>query len=107
METDYSRAAFKWHTYPLFCILALILISVIIWITTSIPALSKVTDYIFLVYLLILRFLPAAFAFCAIPAFLFSFKALRNQEPNYKVPGNLMISCIYLSAGLYFTYRSF
>ena len=105
MEKDYSHSAFKWLIYPLFSFLALILVSGIVFVSNLIPALERVTDFLFLIYLLILIFLPTIFALCGIPSVVFSFKALCNQEPKHEVLGNLLVAGIYLTAGFYFTYH--
>ena len=105
MDKNYSRSAFKWHIYPLFSFLAMILLSAIAFITTRIAALSGVTDFLFLIYLLIIILLPAIFALCGIASLVFSMKALRNREPKSPILGNLLIAFIYLAVGLYYTYH--
>ncbi len=105
MEKDYSHSAFKRLVYPLFSFVALILVSGMTYITNRIPALSRLTDFLFMVYLLIIIFLPVVFTLCAIPSVVFSIKAMRNFESKQKLIGNLMIAGIYLAAGFYFIYH--
>lgn len=105
MKKNYSRAASKWLICPLFSILAWLLITGILLITTRFSALSRVTDFFYLIWLFIFTIFPVIFALCGLPSAIFSLMALCNREPKQPVIGMLLISLIYLTAGLYFSYQ--
>lgn len=104
MKRNYSRSVTKWLLYPLLSFPALFLLSAISFLINLIPALSIITDFLFLLYLLIIVCLPAIFALCGIPGFVFSLKALRNQEARLLEFAKLLIVVIYLTVGFYYTY---
>jgi len=104
MKRNYSRSVTKWLLYPLLSFPALLLLSAIAFVFNHIPILRKITDFLFLFYLLIIICLPTIFASCGIPGFIFSLKALRNHEDRPLVLTKLLIVVIYLAAGFYYTY---
>ena len=105
MKRNYSRSVTRWLTFPLLCFLGMLLVSGIVIITCRIPALSKIYDFFYLIFLLIVIILPPIFALCGIPGIILSFSALRNQEQQWPILGKLIISGIYLAVGLCFSYN--
>ena len=105
MENKYSRAVYKWLTLPLYSILAWLLLTAILLVISRFSALTEATDFFFFVWLLIFSIFPVIFAVCGIPAVILSIIALWKREPIQPVIGRLLISVIYLSAGIYCTYK--
>ena len=105
MENKYSRAVYKWLTLPLYSILAWLLLTAILLVISRFSALTKATDFFFFIWLLIFFIFPVIFAVCGIPAVILSIIALWKREPIQPVIGKLLISVIYLSAGIYCTYK--
>jgi hypothetical protein len=105
MEKNYSRAAAKWLICPLYSILAWLLVTAILLVISRFSALTRATDFFYFVWLLIFIIFPVIFAVCGLPALIFSIIALWKQGPMQPVIGKLLISGIYLAAGLYFSYH--